>query len=129
MRATQRALRKIRRSGRLACSQGIEAPCPRAREDEIEEDEAIDRGELAAVQHRIEIPPGMHHEIGDRREAREDEGNGPREQADREQDAADQLDQAAGAGEGIDLDIGKGGNGGKTKDLSGTMLKQAEPGC
>src|SRR5437879_3519872 len=47
----------------------IQAPRTSAGEHEVEEDETIERSEFAAVQYRIESFRGMHHEIGDRREA------------------------------------------------------------
>src|SRR5258708_23659301 len=65
--------------------QRIGAPRPGAGEGEIEENEAVERRQLAAVQQRIESLAGMRHEIGGRGEAREDEGDRPREQAAAEQ--------------------------------------------
>src|SRR5258708_811069 len=47
----------------------IQAPRTSAGEHEVKEDETIERSEFAAVQYRIESFRGMHHEIGDRREA------------------------------------------------------------
>jgi hypothetical protein len=66
----------------------------------------------------------MRHEIGGRGEARENEGDRPREQTDGEQDAPDQFDQPTRAGQRTDLDVGETRNGGKAENLSGAMLQQ-----
>src|ERR1700751_1571118 len=121
-----RRLRFDPRSGSLAMAQRVDTPGTRACKDEIEKDEAVNRGELAAVQHRIKASARMHHEIGDRGEAAEDEGDRPREQADREQDAADELNHAADTGERRELDIGEIGNDGKAEDFPGAVLQQAQ---
>src|SRR5437899_5254266 len=102
----------------FASHQGIDAPRAPAREREIEKNEAIERGEFAAVQYRVEPPAGMRHEIGGRREARENEGDRPCQQADREQDASDQFDQATHPGQRTDVNVREAWNHGKAENLS-----------
>src|SRR5215211_1421939 len=110
----------------FAIADRIQAPWSGAGEREIKEDEAVDRSELAAIHDRIEALARVRDEIGGRGEAREDEGHRPGEQAEREQDAADQLDQSADAAQRADLNVGEHRHRGKTDNLRGAVLKQAE---
>src|SRR6476646_3671760 len=72
----------------------IDAPGPCARRGDVEEHEAIENGQLAAIEGWIEAPWRMCIEISNGAHARDDDGGGPREQADHQKDAADQLDEA-----------------------------------
>src|SRR5260370_734104 len=82
--------------GRLALTEEypVEAPGAAAGEGKIEEDEAVEDRGIAAIEDREEIDRRVRHEIGDRHVARQDEGNRPREQAERQQRAANELDHA-----------------------------------
>src|SRR3989442_11219892 len=51
----------------------VEAPGPAARRGEIEEHEAVKRGQLPAVEQRPEAPSGVCHEIGERHLAAKNE--------------------------------------------------------
>src|SRR5258707_1348765 len=108
----------------FAPDQRIGAPRPGAGEGEIEENEAVERGKFAAVQQRIESLAGMRHEIGGGGEARENEGNRPRKQADGEQQAADQFDKPAGSDQRTELHIGETRDGRKTENLRRAVLEQ-----
>src|SRR5258707_2467933 len=112
----------------FAPDQRIGAPRPGAGEGEIEENEAIERRKFAAVQQRIESLAGMRDEIGGGGKARENEGDRPREQADREQDAPDQFNQPADPRQRTDLDVGENRGGGKTENFAGAGRKQQQPG-
>jgi hypothetical protein len=72
----------------------VDAPRATARSRQIETDEAVDDGERAAIDQREEAARRMHHEIGHRHLAGDDEGDGLREQAEDQQCAADQLDDS-----------------------------------
>src|SRR2546430_3721636 len=69
----------------------VEAPGPAARCGEIEEHEAVKRGQLPAVEQGPEAPSGVRHEIGECHLAAKNESDRPREQPDEQQRAADQL--------------------------------------
>src|SRR5947207_5203552 len=88
----------------FAPDQCIGAPWPGAGEGEIKENEAIERGKFAAVQQRIESLAGMRHEIGGGGEARENEGNRPREQAEGEKIGRASVGQECESRRGADLD-------------------------
>jgi hypothetical protein len=72
----------------------IEAPWPRAGEEDIEEDEAIEDRRITAVQLGKEVLRKMRHEIGDGHVPGQDKSGGPCEQSDAYQSAADQLDHS-----------------------------------
>src|SRR5947207_6944194 len=110
----------------FAPDQCIGAPWPGAGEGEIKENEAVERGKFAAVQQRIESLAGMRHETGGGGEARENEGNRPRKQADGEQQAADQFDQPTDSRQGIDLDVGEHRGNRKAENLARAVLKQSQ---
>lgn len=62
---------------------------------QIEEDEAERDRRIAAIVDREEVARHVRHEIGDRHFAGQKEGYGPREQAERQQDAAGEFEDAA----------------------------------
>src|ERR1700682_4322097 len=70
----------------------------------------------------------MRYEIRGCREACENEGDRPREQADREQDAPDQFNQPTDPRQRTDLDVGEHGSDGKAENLSRAVLKQLQSG-
>src|SRR5439155_186948 len=72
----------------------VEAPGPAARCGEIEEHEAVKRGQLPAVEQGPEAPSGVRHEIGECHLAAQNESDRPREQPDEQQRAADQLERS-----------------------------------
>src|SRR6202035_2912634 len=72
----------------------IDAPGASADEDDIKEDEAIKNGRIAAVQRGKEGSRHMLRKIRDRHVTREDEGDGPRPEAERQKNAARDLDHA-----------------------------------
>ena len=78
-------------------------PWPAAGRGEIEEDEAVQHGELAAVDERPETLRRVGDEIGERHQPGEHERHGTREEADQEQRAADELQYSGHAGEGPEL--------------------------
>jgi hypothetical protein len=84
----------------LPSSRGVEAPGATACYREIEEDEAIEDRRITPVQGGKETSRCVRHEIGDRHVAAEDEGDGPREEADDDQDAAKDLDATLDSREG-----------------------------
>ena len=61
---------------------------------EIEKDETVDDCQLPAVEQRKETSRCVRHEIGNGHVAREDKGDGAGEQTKREQQSANQLQQA-----------------------------------
>ena len=69
----------------------IETPRSGASEEDVEEDEAIEDRCGAAVDQREEVPRRMRREISDSHVPGQDEGDGPCEQSDADQCAADQL--------------------------------------
>jgi hypothetical protein len=71
--------------------QSIEAPFAATGDPEIEEYEAVDDCQLAAVEQWEEASRRMRHEIGDRHVAREDKRDTPGEQTQREEQTAQQL--------------------------------------
>src|SRR5260221_166136 len=80
--------------GRLRlAARGVEAPGAAAGGREIEEDEAIEDGRVAAVGDREEAVRRGRHEIGDRHVAAEDEADRAGEETDDDHDPAHQLDQ------------------------------------
>src|SRR3954469_22482302 len=83
---------------RLGANHPIQTPRPPAREGEIEEDEAIEDGGVAAVKDREEPARRVAHPVGDRHLAREQERHWTREQAKHQQRAADEFQHAAEAG-------------------------------
>src|SRR5215472_12234874 len=70
---------------RLLAARSVDAPRAGPCRGEIEKSEAIERGELATVEDREEATWGVGVEIGDRRHAREDEGDWACEQSDHQQ--------------------------------------------
>src|SRR5882762_7206763 len=72
----------------------VEAPGPAAGCGEIEEHEAVKRGQLAAVEQGPEALSGVRHEIGECHLAGQNERDRPREQPDEQQRAADQLERS-----------------------------------
>src|SRR4051794_30912689 len=74
----------------------IERPRARTREGEIEEDEAEQDRRLAFVDRRPEAVWVVLHEISDRHLARRDERGDAREQPERDENPADQLDRTGG---------------------------------
>src|SRR5205814_5231728 len=71
-----------------------QAPFPAAGQPKVEEGEAVDDRQLAAIEQREKAARRMRHEIRDRDIAGKNEGNRAGKQAESEQKAADQLDQA-----------------------------------
>src|SRR6266705_3870447 len=112
----------------FAPDQCIGAPWPGAGEGEIKENEAVERGKFAAVQQRIESPARMRHEIGGGRKARENEGDRPGEQADREQDAPDQFNQPTDPRQRTALNVCEHGREGKAENFPRAVLKQSQSG-
>src|SRR5256885_6536112 len=72
----------------------VEAPRPAARCGEIEEHEAVKRGQLPAVEQGPEALSGVCHEIGECHLAAKNESDRPSEQPDEQQRAADQLERS-----------------------------------
>src|SRR5205807_5102282 len=83
---------------KISCVAPVSTPCcvqaPWARPDEgqIQEDEAVERRGVAAVQNREERSGRVHHKVADRHLAREQEGNGPGEQAKQYEQAAEEFE-------------------------------------
>ena len=69
----------------------VDRPGSRAGGGEIEEDEAVERRALAAVERRKEASREMGYEIGGGHIARQNEGGWPGEKAERDQHTADKL--------------------------------------
>ena len=77
--------------------QAIDTPCTTACCRDVEEYEAIERREFAAIEQRKEAPRAVGIKVGDRGHAGENECDGPREQADDQESTANQLKDPCGA--------------------------------
>lgn len=104
----------------------IRAPRPWAGEDEVQEQEAEQDRRVPAVGGGEEASRRVDHPVGHRHHAGGDEGGGPREQADGDQHAGDDLDDAAHPEERQE---GRRVVGGRDADqLLGAVLQEQEPG-
>src|SRR5215210_2732387 len=96
-RATPNGI-SVQRSGSGSTSRsrdrGVDAPWPRAGEDEIEEDEAEQYRTHAVVHRREEGLRVVELEVGDSHLAGEDECDRAREEAEQQQQAADRFEPA-----------------------------------
>src|SRR3546814_20745979 len=72
------------------------SPDPRAARRDEQEDEAVERDRLTAIDDRIKPLAAVHHPETDRRHAARDEGRGPREQPDGYRAARNQFDHYGG---------------------------------
>src|SRR3546814_12368355 len=85
-------MRGWNRGGKALFLRPINAPDPRAARRDEQEDEAVERDRLTAIDDRIKPLAAVHHPVTDRRHAARDEGRGPREQPDGYQAARNQFD-------------------------------------
>src|SRR3546814_14124140 len=75
-------MRGWNRGGKALFLRPINAPDPRAARRDEQEDEAVERDRLTAIDDRIKPTAAVHHLVTDRRHAASDEGPAPREQPD-----------------------------------------------
>src|SRR5690606_15801552 len=75
----------------------VERPGAAAGGEEVEEDERVERSQFAAVEDREEAARSVGVEVGNRRHAGQDEGHRPREQAENDEYAPDELEQTGHA--------------------------------
>src|SRR3989441_1842803 len=78
---------------------GVEAPRPGAGGREVEKEKTEEDGGVPLIEHWPEALRRVADEIGDRHLAGEDEGHGPAEQSDQEEQAAKRLQDSGDAGQ------------------------------
>ena len=106
----------------------VEAPRSAAREGEVEEHEAEEDGRLALVQEREEAVRRVRDEIGEGHLAGEDEGDRPREEPERQQDAADDLENAGEPLKGESGCAARNSTAGKPKNLAVPCSRKSNAG-
>src|SRR5262249_14509687 len=107
----------------LCCPpRGVEAPGSSTGDRQGQEDEAIEHGELALIQHRVEALRRVRHEIGDCHEARQDEGNRPCKQADQNEQPTNQLKNSRCPEKRHELKVVERRNMRKAEELGGAVL-------
>src|SRR4029453_15468785 len=109
-------------------SQGIETPGSGASEGQIEEHEAEQDREIAAIEDGQEAPWRMSDEIGKRHLARENEGNWTGEQAQYHQRAANELERSGKAVERKQRHILERRHGRKFQQLCHSILQKQQAG-
>ena len=77
----------------IGTTPAIDAPRPAAGRGEVKEHEAVERGELAAIDERPETLRRMHHEISEGHFTGENERHRPRENPEEEQRAAEEFER------------------------------------
>lgn len=114
------------RSAATLAAQIVDRPFAWSGEDQIEEDEAIQRRQLALIDDGVGALGRMHHPVGHGHEAGQDEGRAAREQAQDDQDASDQFDRSGPSDEGRQVDAATLTARRKMQDLLRPMLKQKQ---
>src|SRR5262245_43674068 len=105
----------------------VQAECAATGSCKVEEDEAIERCELAPVQDWKEALMRVRVEIGHRRHAGDDEGGWPSEQTYHDEHTANQLDDAGSTAHCHGRRIVHRSNG-KVEVFGGAMLQKKQPG-
>src|SRR5215467_3622416 len=101
----------------------VDRPGARSRRGEIEEDETIKHGELAAVEDRKEAGREMRREIGESHETRENERDRPSEEAEGDQRPADKLHCPGEIKQSCRHLVDEGHSGRKGEQLAGAVLE------
>src|SRR5882762_3635422 len=87
------------RSSGLPPPLGIQAPGPRPGGGDVEPDKAEQDGGMPLIQHRPKALWRVAQEIRDGHLARDNEGHGPGEQSEQQEQAAKRLEQSRDAGQ------------------------------
>src|SRR5258706_13774563 len=104
----------------------IEAPRPAAGESKIQKCKTKADGEVAFTDSRKEAARKMLDEIGRGHFAGQDKSHRPREQADGEQEAADQLEQPTDPSQRIALEVFEHRDDRQADKLAHAILKQGQ---